>query len=65
MYSIYPYLVRQVVTLAEIFYENTDIPSFETDSFSFFASENRYTLSLEKLTEIYEMAEEPKGISFL
>ncbi|KAF2605636.1 hypothetical protein F2Q70_00026199 [Brassica cretica] len=61
---LYPDLVRQALALAEISYEDPDLSTFENASFSFLANGKYCSLSLEKLTEIYELAEERKDIAF-
>ena len=61
---LYPDLVRQVLASAVISYKDPDLSTFENASFSFLANEKYCSLSLEKLTEIYELAEERKDIAF-
>ena len=61
---LYPDLVRQVLATAELTFKRPDFPIFEEASFTFFASGVKHSISLEKLTEIYEISEEYTATSF-
>ncbi|KAF3564155.1 hypothetical protein DY000_02012606 [Brassica cretica] len=63
-YPLYPDLVRQVLATAELTFMRPDFPIFEEASFTFFASGVNHSISLEKLTEIYEISEEYTATSF-
>ncbi|WZZ70618.1 hypothetical protein YC2023_081988 [Brassica napus] len=60
-HELYPDLARQVLATATIMYEDSNAPSYANCSFSFMADGEYYSLSLDKLNEIYETATEPKG----
>ncbi|KAF3510186.1 hypothetical protein F2Q69_00007270 [Brassica cretica] len=62
-HELYPDLVRQVLATATISYEVFSAPSYANCSFSFMADGEYYSLSLEKLNEIYEIANEPRGVA--
>ncbi|KAF3494111.1 hypothetical protein DY000_02052952 [Brassica cretica] len=64
-HELYPNLVRQVLATATITYENSNAPSYSyaNCSFSFMADGEYCSLSLDKLNEIYETANEPKGVA--
>ncbi|KAF2556891.1 hypothetical protein F2Q68_00014239 [Brassica cretica] len=63
-YPLYPDLVRQVLATTELTFKKPDFPIFEEASFTFFASGVKHSISLEKLTEIYEISEEYTATSF-
>ncbi|KAF3547133.1 hypothetical protein DY000_02006465 [Brassica cretica] len=58
-----PDLVRQVLATATISYEDLSAPSYAKCSFSFMADGEYCSLSLDKLNEIYEIANEPRGVA--
>ncbi|KAF3543244.1 hypothetical protein DY000_02005416 [Brassica cretica] len=60
-HELYPDLVRQVLATATISYEDCSAPSYANCSFSFMADGEYCSLSLDKLNEIYEIANEPRG----
>ncbi|KAF3547135.1 hypothetical protein DY000_02006467 [Brassica cretica] len=62
-HEIYPDLVRQVLATATISYEDCSAPSYANCSFSFMADGEYCSLSLNKLNEIYEIANEPRGVA--
>ncbi|KAF2572314.1 hypothetical protein F2Q70_00002060 [Brassica cretica] len=64
-YPLYPDLVRQVLATAELTFKRPDFPIFEEASFTFFASGVKHSISLEKLTEIYEISEETRSTLML
>ena len=57
-HPLYPDLVRQVLATAEITFKRLGFQIFEEASFTFFASRVKHSISLETLTEIYEISEE-------
>ncbi|KAF3484897.1 hypothetical protein F2Q69_00055902 [Brassica cretica] len=63
-HPLYPDLVRQVLGTTELTFKRPDFPIFEEASFMFFASGVKRSISLEKVTEIYEMSEEFTKTSF-
>ncbi|KAF2544850.1 hypothetical protein F2Q70_00021301 [Brassica cretica] len=63
-YTLYPNLVRQVLATADLTFKRPDFPIFEEASFTFFTSGVKHSISLEKLTEIYEISEEYTATSF-
>ncbi|KAF3538377.1 hypothetical protein F2Q69_00021982 [Brassica cretica] len=63
-HPLYPDLVRQVLATAELTFKRTGFPIFEEASFTFFASGVKHSISLETLTEIYEISEEYTQTSF-
>ena len=50
--------MRQVLATAELTFKRPSFPIFEEVSFTFFASGVKHSISLEALTEVYEMSEE-------
>ncbi|KAF2576236.1 hypothetical protein F2Q70_00004227 [Brassica cretica] len=62
-HEFYPDLVRQVLATATISYEDFSAPSYANCSFSFMADGKYCSLSLDKLNEIYEIANEPRGVA--
>ena len=62
-HELYPDLVRQVLATATISYEDFSAPSYANCSFSFMADGEYCSLSLDKLNEIYEIANEPRGVA--
>ena len=56
--------MRQVLATAELTFKRPDFPIFEEASFSFFVSGVKHSISLEKLSEIYELSEEYTATSF-
>ncbi|KAF3567636.1 hypothetical protein DY000_02013876 [Brassica cretica] len=63
-HPLYPDLVRQVLATAELTFKRPSFPIFEEASFTFFASGVKHSISLETLTEIYEISEEYTQTSF-
>ncbi|KAF2533141.1 hypothetical protein F2Q70_00029551 [Brassica cretica] len=63
-HPLYPDLVRQVLATAELTFKRSGFPIFKEASFTFYASGVKYSISLEKLTEIYEISEEYTKTSF-
>ncbi|XP_048613427.1 uncharacterized protein LOC106403493 [Brassica napus] len=63
-HPLYPDLVRQVLATAELTFKRPGFPIFEEASFTFFASGVKHSISLETLTEIYEISEEYTHTSF-
>ncbi|KAF2533612.1 hypothetical protein F2Q70_00029293 [Brassica cretica] len=63
-HPLYPDLVRQVLATAELTFKRAGFPIFVEASFTFFASGVKHSISLETLTEIYEMSEEYTQTSF-
>ncbi|KAF3529054.1 hypothetical protein DY000_02040565 [Brassica cretica] len=63
-HPLYPDLVRQVFTPAELTFKRPGFPIFEEASFTFFANGVTHSISLETLTEIYEISEEYTQTSF-
>ena len=57
-HPLYPDLVRQILATAEITFKRLGFQIFEEASFTFFASRVKHSISLETLTEIYEISEE-------
>ncbi|KAF3596626.1 hypothetical protein DY000_02021133 [Brassica cretica] len=57
-HPLYPDLVRQKLATAKITFKRPGFPIFEEASFTFFASSVKHSISLETLTEIYEISEE-------
>jgi len=62
-HELYPDLARQVLATATITYEDSSAPSYANCSFSFMADGEYCSLSLDKLNEIYEIANEPRGVA--
>nr|VDD59734.1 unnamed protein product [Brassica oleracea] len=62
-HELYPDLARQVLSTATITYEDSSAPSYANCSFSFMADGEYCSLSLDKLKEIYEIANEPRGVA--
>lgn len=62
-HELYPDLARQALATATITYEDSNAPSYANCSFSFMADGEYCSLSLGKLNEIYEIANEPKGVA--
>ncbi|KAF3519502.1 hypothetical protein DY000_02058519 [Brassica cretica] len=62
-HELYPDFVRQVLTPATISYEDFSAPSYANCSFSFMAEGEYCSLSLDKHNEIYEIANEPRGLA--
>ncbi|KAF3526564.1 hypothetical protein F2Q69_00049246 [Brassica cretica] len=62
-HELYPNLVRQVLATATISYEDCSAPSYANCSFSSMAYGEYCFLSLDKLNEIYEIANEPRGVA--
>ncbi|KAF3504677.1 hypothetical protein F2Q69_00042917 [Brassica cretica] len=62
-HELYPDLARQVLATATITYEDSSAPSYANCSFSFMADGQYCSLSLDKLNEIYEIANEPRGVA--
>ncbi|KAF3515812.1 hypothetical protein DY000_02058501 [Brassica cretica] len=62
-HELYPDLDRQVLATATITYEDSSAPSYANYSFSFMANGEYCSLSLDKLNEIYEIANEPRGVA--
>ncbi|KAF2606029.1 hypothetical protein F2Q68_00043546 [Brassica cretica] len=62
-HELYPDLVRQVLATATISYEDFSAPSYANCSFSFMADGEYCSLSLDKLNEINEIANEPRGVA--
>ncbi|KAF3600684.1 hypothetical protein F2Q69_00034366 [Brassica cretica] len=62
-HELYPDHVRQVLATATISYEDFSAPSYANCSFSFMADGEYCSLSLDKLNEIYEIANEPRGVA--
>ncbi|KAF3522123.1 hypothetical protein F2Q69_00048742 [Brassica cretica] len=62
-HELYPDLARQVLATATITYEDSNAPSSANCSFSFMADGEYCSLSLDKINEIYETANEPKGVA--
>ncbi|KAF3567600.1 hypothetical protein DY000_02016502 [Brassica cretica] len=62
-HELYPDLARQVLATATITYEDSNAPSYANCSFSFMADGEYCSLSLNKLSEIYEIVNEPKGVA--
>ncbi|KAF3567829.1 hypothetical protein DY000_02015766 [Brassica cretica] len=62
-HELYPDLARQVLATATITYEDSSAPSYANCSFSFMADGEYFSLSLDKLNEIYEIANEPRGVA--
>ncbi|KAF2588414.1 hypothetical protein F2Q70_00038169 [Brassica cretica] len=62
-HELYPDLARQVLATATITYEVSNAPSSANCSFSFMADGEYCSLSLDKINEIYETANEPKGVA--
>lgn len=62
-HELYPDLVRQVLATAHIGYKNPSAPTYENSSFSFMADGKFCSLSVDKLNEIYEIADEPKDVA--
>ncbi|KAF3549277.1 hypothetical protein DY000_02006323 [Brassica cretica] len=63
MHELYPDLVHQVLATATISYEDFSAPSYANCSFSFMADGEYCSLSLDKLNEIYEITNEPRGVA--
>ncbi|KAF3597911.1 hypothetical protein DY000_02021356 [Brassica cretica] len=63
-HPLYPDLVRQVLATAELTFKRPGFPIFEEASFTFFTSGVKHSISLEKMTEIYEISEEYTKTSF-
>ncbi|KAG5397532.1 hypothetical protein IGI04_019346 [Brassica rapa subsp. trilocularis] len=63
MHELYPDLVCQVLATATISYKDFSAPSYANCSFSFMADGEYCSLSLDKLNEIYEIANEPRGVA--
>ncbi|KAF3597907.1 hypothetical protein DY000_02021352 [Brassica cretica] len=63
-HPLYPDLVRQVLATAELTFKRSGFPIFKEASFTFYASGVKLSISLEKLTEIYEISEEYTKTSF-
>ncbi|KAF2572363.1 hypothetical protein F2Q70_00003601 [Brassica cretica] len=63
-HPLYPDLVRQVLATAELTFKRPVFPIFEEASFTFFANGVKRSISLEKLTKIYEMSDEYTKTSF-
>ena len=63
-HPLYPDLVRQVLATAELTFKRPGFSIIEEASFTFFASGVKHSISLETLTEIYEMSEEYTQTSF-
>ena len=61
---LYPDLVRQVLATAELTFKRSGFPIFKEASFTFYASGVKHSISLEELTEIYEISEEYTKTSF-
>ncbi|KAF3500325.1 hypothetical protein F2Q69_00042652 [Brassica cretica] len=61
--ELYPDLARQVLATATITYKDSSAPSYANCSFSFMAEGEYCSLSLDKLNEIYEIANEPRGVA--
>ena len=64
-HEFYPDLVRQVLATAHIGYDNPSKPTFENCSFSFMAGGKFCSLSLDKLSEIYEMSDERREVAVI
>ncbi|KAL0836148.1 hypothetical protein Bca101_088037 [Brassica carinata] len=62
-HELYPDLVRQVLATAHIGYENLYAPTYENCSFSFMADGKFCSLSLDKLNEIYEIADKRRKVA--
>ena len=62
-HELYPDLVRQVLATATISYEDFSAPSYANCSFSFMADGEYCSLSLDKLNEIYGIANEPREVA--
>ncbi|KAF3510188.1 hypothetical protein F2Q69_00007272 [Brassica cretica] len=62
-HKLYPDLVRQVLATATISYEDFSTPSYANCSFSFMADGEYCSLSLDKLNEIFEIANEPRVVT--
>ena len=62
-HELYPDLVRQVLATATISYEDFSAPCYANCSFSFMADGEYCSLSLDKLNEIYEIANQPRGVA--
>ncbi|KAF2542366.1 hypothetical protein F2Q68_00030910 [Brassica cretica] len=63
-YPLYPDLVRQVLATAELTFKRPSFQIFVEASFTFFASGVKHSISLETLTETYEISEEYTQTSF-
>ncbi|KAF2565671.1 hypothetical protein F2Q68_00027574 [Brassica cretica] len=63
-HALYPDLVRQVLATAEFTFKRPGFPIFEEAYFTFFASGVKHSITLEALTEVYEMSEEYTQTSF-
>ncbi|KAF3507548.1 hypothetical protein F2Q69_00005746 [Brassica cretica] len=62
-HKLYPDLVRQVLATATISCEDCSTPSYANCPFSFMVDGEYCSLSLDKLNEIYEIANEPRGVA--
>ncbi|KAF2576112.1 hypothetical protein F2Q70_00003822 [Brassica cretica] len=62
-HELYPDLARQVLATATITYEDSSAPFYANCSFSFMADGEYCSLYLDKLNEIYEIANEPIGVA--
>jgi len=62
-HELYPDLVRHVLATATISYEDFFAPSYTNCSFSFMADGEYCSLSFDILNEIYETANEPRGVT--
>ncbi|KAF2603655.1 hypothetical protein F2Q70_00027989 [Brassica cretica] len=56
--------MRQVLATAEFTFKRPGFPIFEEVYFTFFASGVKHSITLEALTEVYEMSEEYTQTSF-
>ncbi|KAL0834226.1 hypothetical protein Bca101_086115 [Brassica carinata] len=63
-HPLYPDLVRQVLATTELTFKRPGFPIFEEAYFTFFASGVKHSITLEALTEVYEMSEEYTQMSF-
>ena len=62
-HELYPDLGRHVLATSTISYEDFSAPSYANCSFSFMADGEYCSLSLDKINEIYEIANEPRGVA--
>lgn len=63
VYPLYPDLVRQVLATCQVTYRNPTAPTYENCSFSFMADGKFCSISLQDLNELYEISDEPRGVS--
>lgn len=61
-HELYPDLVRQILATAVVGYEDPSRPTYKNCSFSFMADGKFCKISLDKINEIYELDDDPKGV---